>query len=215
MNKVRILLCVFAMVSGAATVKADLTYQPFDADLADLPHDYLYVWKVTPSLGAGQTVTGATLQFDNLNDWTNEADDRLYLRLLSNQNINQAVANHTVSAWLPDLYRGWDHEGGGDSLAGYGISLTTYTDTSPAPEDYTYTFTSAQVSRLNSLIASNGSFGIGLDPDCHYGNDGVTLTLHTATVPTTPVPVPGALLLAGIGAAWVGWTRQAGRRSSM
>jgi hypothetical protein len=51
---------------------------------------------------------------------------------------------------------------------------------------------------INSLFeyALDGSFGIGLDPDCHYYNDGIVLTIVTAPVPE---PETYAMMLAGLG----------------
>lgn len=51
---------------------------------------------------------------------------------------------------------------------------------------------------INALFeyALNGSFGIGLDPDCHYYNDGVIFTVVTAPIPE---PETYAMLLAGLG----------------
>lgn len=51
---------------------------------------------------------------------------------------------------------------------------------------------------INALYeyALNGSFGIGIDPDCHYYNDGVILTVVTAPIPE---PETYAMLLAGLG----------------
>ena len=51
---------------------------------------------------------------------------------------------------------------------------------------------------INKLFeyALDGSFGIGIDPDCHYFNDGVTFTVVTAPIPE---PETYAMLLAGLG----------------
>lgn len=51
---------------------------------------------------------------------------------------------------------------------------------------------------INALFgyALDGSFGIGIDPDCHYFNDGVTFTVVTAPIPE---PETYAMMLAGLG----------------
>ena len=63
---------------------------------------------------------------------------------------------------------------------------------------YTYTFSAADLSKLNTYIGTGATrdFALGLDPDCHYYNAGITLTLSN-TVPA--VPEPASLLLLGTG----------------
>jgi hypothetical protein len=40
----------------------------------------------------------------------------------------------------------------------------------------------------------NGSFGLGIGPDCRNNNNGITLTIETA-----PAPEPGTMILFGFG----------------
>ena len=64
----------------------------------------------------------------------------------------------------------------------------------------TFTFSNAAISTLNSYLANGGDFALGFDPDCHYFNDGVTLSLNTApkTGPAA-VPEPGLLTFLATG----------------
>lgn len=85
--------------------------------------------------------------------------------------------------------------------------------------NYSYAFTAAELGYLNDYLESANSwqvqkynfttrrfewttvlpastFGIGFDPDCHFYNDGVMLTLETA--PAVPEPTTIALLGAGM-----------------
>ena len=56
---------------------------------------------------------------------------------------------------------------------------------------------------LSHLIsyAQGGIFGLGFDPDCHFYNHGITLTLLTSDKPTSSpdVPEPATLMLFGTG----------------
>lgn len=61
--------------------------------------------------------------------------------------------------------------------------------------DLTYQLDEGSINTLFEY-ALDGSFGIGLDPDCHYFNDGVTFTVTTTAVPE---PETYAMMLAGLG----------------
>ncbi len=71
--------------------------------------------------------------------------------------------------------------------------------------NYTYTFSASQLTTLTNYIdgingaGSAGTIGIALDPDCHFFNDGVSLTLTTQAFTTQAVPEPASLMLLGTG----------------
>jgi len=71
--------------------------------------------------------------------------------------------------------------------------------------DYTYTFSATQLTKLTNYIdgingaGSAGTIGIALDPDCHFFNDGISLTLTTQALTIQAVPEPASLMLLGTG----------------
>ena len=171
-------LGIFIAGSSFASV---YTFVPPDPshDLYDLDHPYYYTWGINKAFES--EITSAFLTIADINDWTNETGDILYIHLLN-----------TVPVGIRSYY---DGQGGGDNFSGQGVLLGTYEDKNPPygnvipGENITFNIPQSSFS-----LMSDGNFGFGIDPDCHFYNRGIKLT-----VTTTPVPEPTSLMLLGMG----------------
>ncbi|MGZ5019741.1 MAG: VPDSG-CTERM sorting domain-containing protein, partial [Chthoniobacterales bacterium] len=118
-----------------------------------------------------------------------------------------------------------DNQGGGDFFASslfasYGIAQTKigeysdpYGGSASKAQNVSFVFNTGQLTALQGYLNSAGSsgwgnFGFGLDPDCHYFNNGVSFQITTSKT-TTAVPEGGsAALLLAIGFASVLFLRR-------
>ena len=88
----------------------------------------------------------ASLFINEINDWTNEANDHLYIHLLDNPSVG-------VKTW-------YDGEGGGDNWAGHPL-IANWTDTNNWNEDLTYDAQpdAGHDRHLDRIRGNNGVFG--------------------------------------------------------
>jgi hypothetical protein len=193
MKKYRIiqLAALVGMVFSAQA--ATYTYQPSDPregassndsnlrDMQDLDHNYFYTWGINVQLSPSANVRSAILEIRNIRDWKVEPD-ALFIHLLDNTLLgenkvqDQTSPNGSIS---DDFLKIGNPQG---PL----IGTYEYLDSIfPATQNISYTFDSSLLAVLNTFIHNGdgslgGTFGIGFDPDCHYYNDGIKLTI---TVP--------------------------------
>jgi hypothetical protein len=180
----KILIVTFFMLCFAVPSVYSNTYTfiPSPQDLYDLDHSYYYEWGKDWSLPGGETITSVSISFINIYDWTYENNDTLYVNLLN-----------TASSGVVVYY---DGESGGNNFPRYIGQLSVEIGTWNDPNgDYAHRTTQTfNVPEAYYGWLSDGNFGFGIDPDCHYYNEGVVVTIETSTVPE-----PSTLLLLGLG----------------
>ena len=181
MKPSRAIACV-VVILGAPVIAAAgpiMEYNPSPQDLDGLDHHWAYEWGIDVTLPPGERVIAAELVFDNIRNW-NSAANVLYVHQLDE-------CDYGVTEY-------YDNQGGGDYFtqppSRTAEHLITYHNLPSTAQDITYTFTADDLVTLNTYVA-DGRLGLGLDPDCHFYNDGITLRLET--------PEPTSLALLGLG----------------
>ncbi|MGA2094158.1 MAG: hypothetical protein ABSH16_12265 [Sedimentisphaerales bacterium] len=192
----RTLLCAIAMgLSAVTSANAGLTvFHPTPNDLSELSHAEYFTWGINFTLASDEEITIAALTFNNIWDWTEESTDHLFVHLLDNPKAG------TISYI--------DNQGGGDNFAGKGPLVGDWSDPlggKPRNFNLVFDFSSlGLLDTLNNFAATTSrkgkaNFGFGIDPDCHYYNDGVTFTITAETKPATNVPEPATIVILAIG----------------
>lgn len=191
MKKFAVSLCVIILLlfSGTQARALTVTWSPTPSDLNDLAHQRYYTWGINWSVPAGEYIVSASLSFDNIYNWRIETND-LWVHLLDSAALGVSSS--------------WDGQGGGDNFAGQGVLLNHWQNLPTTPQDITYDFSLEEIAALSSFVG-DGNFGLGFDPDCHFYNSGVSLSVSTA-------PEPATMLLLGSGLIGLGVVRRRFRK---
>ena len=190
MKAARFLMVGLAVCALATAAAADtFTYRPSDLDIYDLDHGRYYTWGMERLWDDDEEVIAASLFFDDIRNWNNSSND-LFVRLLDTGPMG------LVS------YRD-DHRETVDAFDGQGVLLVHYEDLPDTAQDLTVTFSVNQLLALNTFADNGNDFMVALDPDCHFYNSGVSLSVTTSPEETPDIPEPatlGLVVLGGIGA---------------
>jgi hypothetical protein len=143
------------------------------------------------TLPAGEVITAAKITYYNIWDWQAE-NDHLYTHLLDTVNgVNDwTLVTKSGCTYSTKTTTGNDNDGGGDGFNNKGLLLGNWNDSNGGHNGQYAINISYPIPSTNFNWLSDGNFGFGIDPNCHYYNTGVVVEI-------APVPEPTTLLLLG------------------
>jgi len=176
----------------------------------DLDHHSAYTWQMGGVNIAGQTITSATLTFHNISNWDSNAN-MLFVHLLDTArnagvaSFQDAPANQTPVTDINDDFAGSRFLQNPLVAPGTGNTFLTAQSFTTTGHDFVYTFTAQQLQILSAYFLNGGDIAFGLDPDCHFWNNGITFSFTTCP---TPTPEPATMALLGTGLAGLYYRRR-------
>lgn len=195
--KNRLILLAIALAFFLALASAHalpITYSPSPSDLGDLDHHLVYTWRIDNININPATIAGASVTFTSIRNW-DQNPNVLHLHLLDTAKgsgvrtfVDDPAGHVPVVDYTDDFISTRYHSqsnwlvaaGTGDTfLDNHSFTLT--------PVTWTYTFSPAEVAALRSYVSNGKNVALGFDPDCHFFNNGIQLSLVTrdGNVPET------------------------------
>lgn len=201
--------CAIATLPFVASAQASvstLSFQPSPSDLGNLDHHMVYTWRIDNISLADSAITSATLSIANISNWDTNPNV-LHLHLLDtakNAGVNSFVDDPSGSTPVTDLtddFVSTRYQSDPNWLVKSGTADTFLANPSftTTGVNYTLNFTPTELQTLAAYVADGNDIAFGLDPDCHFDNDGISFTMTLTPVPEMSALYPLIGLIAAIG----------------
>jgi hypothetical protein len=180
----------------------------------DLDHHSAYTWRIDNVNLMGKTITGATLTFKNMSNWDTNPN-MLFVHLLDsakNAGISSfidASGSPVPSSQIADNFAGSLYSSNPLVNAGTASVLLASRSFTTVATTFTITFTASQLQALNSYFQNGNNVAFGIDPDCHFWNNGIVFQFNTE-----PSSVPEPMTLTLLGTAMAGLYLKRRRRKA-
>ncbi len=173
------------------------------ANQFDLDHHSAYTWRIDNVNLAGKTITGARLTFSNISNWDRNAN-MLFVHLLDTArnagaaSFLDATGSPVPESQIIDNFANPLVNSNPLVAQGTGNTFLFARSFTMTPTTFVYDFTAEQLQILSAYFLSGNNIAFGLDPDCHFWNNGIKFEIMTRD---NSVPEPTTMALLGTGIA--------------
>ena len=180
-------LLILGTAITAQAVPTTIDFSP--SGLGTIDGTYAYQWNINWSVPTGDSITGATLTYNTvkLTSFGNNNPGLLWSNLLD---TTSGTGTTSVTSFT-------DNDNASDYWTTGAIGVESFPTLNIA-HNFSY---AVDLNTLTSY-AADGHFAIGIDPDCHFTDSSIVLSVTYDTTPITPhnvVPDAGSTgLLLGI-----------------
>ena len=159
----------------------------------DIIGTYAYEYLInTISLAANQSITAASLAFNNITlTATGNGDDISYDIINRNDATTVITDNDTPGDYFVQTYPTKT------------TNLGQKNFTLGQNQTWSYTFTTGTLATLNTYLTDGQGLDIGIDPDCHYTVGSIIFSYTVTTTPNTRAPDAASTVML-LGAALTG-----------
>lgn len=172
-----------------------------------LVHDDYYSWGLNITVPADEDITSATITFEGLRNWDN-LRNHLYVHILGDALLGFRKAGDDSGTNFVDSLNSWNLNGEGNTFVyDFGLPYGNGNNATVA-RNVSFTISDLSVITFLNTATSDGLFGLGLDPDCHFWATKLKLTLISEGGGSQEVPEPGTILLVGVGLLGLGFLRK-------